>query len=266
MLNHFRTLLLNLSYAGDPAEHIPVGFSSRKLEDVFNNIHRTLFPTATSRLYKTFLAHSYLNVISAAGMSVDLLTFDKRISYSLDYSDYFKIFRHSNPVISAAEHPIFVYGHFMGNSTNEGFYDNYQISQVDMTQKIVVYSTVKEKYLSATQIFDSAEPDAEILLDFTEPVSAPVPIAGTGISFTIGGGPTFNDTADKTWEFLVEAPFIFDLGRTINEVSAAAVDALFEFKPEIDTKKFENLWRQHYNPVYRLAGLLLAYTTKLNSA
>ncbi len=128
-----------------------------------------------------------------------------------------------------------------------------------------MYSTVRDIYINGSNQYPSDDVGAEITLDFTEIVSTPVVIGSTGISFSIGGGPTFTDSADKTWEFLVEAPFSFRFDEIFSDLLTSNTSALFKYKPTVDVSTYENLWNKHFNPVYRVAGLLLAYVTKLSA-
>lgn len=265
MLNHFRTVLLNLPYAGDPTEHIPKDFGGVSLLAPFKEIYQVLFPKATSRYYKLFLAHNYQKAVEAAGLGNDLKKYDARMSYTGEYSDFFKIYRHSNPAVSNPLHPLFVYGHYTGTENSSNFYDNYRITQVDDTLKVLLYSTVKELYIKGNQTFEEPESDAEILLDFTSGNSAPVLIGSTGISFSIAGGSTFADTSDKVWEFLVEAPFNLNFSILVKQLETVNTAALFAYKPKVDVRSYQNLWLTHFNPVYRIAGLLLAYVAKLSA-
>lgn len=261
MLNHFRTLLLNLSYNGDPTEHIPEDFRARTLTPELDAIHKLLFPVDTSRYYKLFLAHCYLQVIKAAGLDDELKSFDPRISYSLDYSDFFKIQRHSNPAISSTSHPIFIQGSFRGNETGGSFYDSYLITQVDNLESVYIYSKVKKHYIKENLLFEQIEDAAKNNLTFTNGVSAPVIIGSSGITFSLGGGDTFADSANKTWEFLVEGPYSFDLLKKYNTLKLYNTSVVFKGK---NPTKFENLWKQHFNPIYGLAGFLISFITAIN--
>jgi len=265
MLNHVRTLLLNLSYDGNGAEHIPSSFLQLPLPAPFSEVNAILFPSGSSRSYKQFLAHHYLNIIRAAGLEERLKDFDSRISYPLDRSDFFKIHRNSNPFVSNSAYPIFVYGKFRGNETNDSFYDNFEITQVSNTTKVLIYSTVRKKYMNGNSLYDTAEVAAENQLSFVDNLSVPIIIGSTGISFSIDGGATFTGTANKSWQFLVESPFETQVVKIINALSNLPLERLFQLPSRIDTKTFENLWKKHYNPVYRLAGLLLTYVSKLDN-
>lgn len=267
MLNHFRTLLLNLPYDGQGNEHIPSQFSGLILTSPFKELYSILFPQGSSRYYKQFLAHNYISIIRAAGLEDELKVIDSRISYSTDNTDFFKIYRYSNPAISSTAHPIFIYGQYRGIETNSNFYDNFLVTQVDNTENVLVYSTVREVYINSLgQQFTTPDAEAEIVLDLSNGMtSEPVSIGSTGISFVISGAATFTATSDKTWEFLVESPFKFNITTILSQLKAYDINKLNNFAPKVDVANYINLWNQHFNDAYRLAGLLLAYVTKLNS-
>lgn len=266
MLNHFRTLLLNLNHVGDNTEHIPINYLSLDLPKELIKVYDVLFPKGISRLYKIFLIQNYLNIIKAADLEAEILKFDSRISYSND-PNFFKINRITNPIVSNERHPIFIYGKYVANSINQNYYDNFLISQIDDTQKINIYSKVKKVYINNGKTYTEPTDETEILLDFTDiNVSKPIPIGSTGISFAIGNKPEFFDTSNKTWEFIVESPYIFEFNKIFESLlNTEITDSLFNYRTDIDVTKYENYWKFHYNPVYRISGLLLALAKKINT-
>lgn len=267
MLNHFRTLLLNLGYAGDAEEHIPSEFQSLTLSGPLAELYALLFPATASRFFKRFLAQSYISLIHAAGLQDEITSFDPRISYSLDTGDYFKINRFTNPSISSSAHPIFLYGEYATTNATGNYYDSYRIEQISNSTNIRIYSNVREKYVKLDGTYTPDAGSAAIALDFTDPnTSARVPIGNTGVSFAIGGGATFTGSSSKTWEFIVEAPFKFGFDKVYKILQGSLTPArVLDYKPEVDVTKFANLWKQHYNPVYKVAGLLIAYVKKVDS-
>jgi hypothetical protein len=89
MLNHFRTLLLNLSDVGNANEHIAPGFVARNLSDKPLALYRLLFPTTTrDRILK--LGHSYLELLESTQLGDVITLQDPRISYDLkvDFDDF----------------------------------------------------------------------------------------------------------------------------------------------------------------------------------
>ena len=266
MYNHFRTLLLNLPYAGNAEEHIPTTFNGIILPEPLSSIYKLLFPDGTSRYYKRFLVQNYLQLIESAGISNVLTNIDPRITYDLTTSNYFKFYRNSNPVVKDIMHPIFISGKYSNNSSSDSHYDNFLISQVGNSTNVTVYSTVNKVYLTPTG--KTNDPiAAELTLTIGDGNTTKcIPIGGTGVSFSLGGANTFTNSSDKTWEFIVESPYIFDFNATLQALlTNPTTKELFEFKPEVDVTKYKNLFDTHFNNVYRLAGYLVAYVIKCNS-
>lgn len=84
MINHFRTLLLNLSYAGNNSEHIPSSFVARQLPDKTLTFYQTLFPTGSSRARILELGQVYLELIEATRLSEVITAQDPRVTYVLE--------------------------------------------------------------------------------------------------------------------------------------------------------------------------------------
>lgn len=115
--------------------------------------------------------------------------------------------------------------------------------------------------------FDTSDSDGEVLITFESgaKTSNPLFIGQTGVSFTITNisNEDFITTPDKTWEFLIEAPYSFDFIALMN--SLAALDpfkVLKKYSNELDF--FEEQWETHFNLLYRFAYLLIAYVTVIN--
>lgn len=262
MLNHFRTLLLNLPYAA-PEEHIPRAFNGIELPVGAGEIYTTLFPSSTTREFRSFLAHNYIKLIYAAGLEAELKRYDSRISYPVERDDFFKIYRHSNPVVSNFENQILIYGQYSGNIVNNSFHDDFRISQVGSTSNILIYSTVQSRYINGSNRYDTVDPAAQIALTFNAGVSDIVNVGTTGVSFKIVSADPFTNTGNKTWQFVIEAPFVFNFNSIFSDLKSLSLHKFFQLKSD-DITKYENLWNDHYNPVYQMAGLLLAYISKLN--
>lgn len=262
MLNHLRTLLLNLTYQM-PSEHIPIGFQARSLPDDLLAMHQILFPFETTRYYRLFLVQNYLNIIRGAGFDDKVLEFDTRISYDLQNDQFFKIHRFSNPKISNTKFPLFPSGRMENADRSSYYYDSFLIRQVGSTANITIYSRVDGVYLDGSQTFTDAA-SAEISIVANGSVTEPIDIGKTGVSFVLGLGETFTSSSNKTWEFLVEAPYEFDFADTLERISILQPFKLFD-KYGLDLTEFENIWNLHYNPVYRFSAFLLAFGKVINS-
>lgn len=91
MINHFRTLLLNLPDAGNPDEHISKGFVARTLSGKPLSMYQVLFPSNSSRARKLELAQAYLELLEATRLSAAVTSIDTRITY--DLKEDFKNFK-----------------------------------------------------------------------------------------------------------------------------------------------------------------------------
>jgi len=59
---------------------------------------------------------------------------------------------------------------------------------------------------------------------------------------------------------------VFDFNAKLNELllNSLAVDDMLNYSKELCSTTYENLWRTHYNVVYKFVGLLLAYVERVN--
>lgn len=264
MLNHFRTLLLNLDYSGDVSEHIPSKYIPIQLPSKLARLNSVLFPETASRFYKTVLAHTYLNILDSAGFSDEVKSYDKRISYDLTDSSFFKVNITSNPKISDSQFPIFVQGLLNQYDDRDGYYDIFLVRQKENTLNISVYSRNKSKYLLGVSEYNDVN-DALIPIVFSGG-SSNLCFAGTsGIRFNIGGDTTtFQATSNKSWEFSVESPIKTDIPTIYARLLALnPFNILNGFK--VNIADYEYIWNNQKNLLYKLAAFLLAYVRVLNS-
>ncbi len=262
MYNQFRTTLLNLAYASDPNEHIPSEFGGVELPPVLATIYNILFPPNTSRFYKNFLAHSYLQLIMAAGLEDTFTLYDSRITYDVNNHNYFKIYRNSNPIVSNAAFPIFISGKYSDVLSNTYYYDRFLISQIDNSSTVSIYSIINQVYLVGAQKTTDVEDAAIPVIFLSGDVSEPINIGSTGLNIKIGG-LNFTGSSDKTWDFVVEAPYSFNFKPLIQKIkNDPRSKELFNYRPDVSVTKYENLYNDHFNTVYQLAGYLVAYVIK----
>ena len=92
MVNHFRTLLLNLSDVGTLSEHITKGFTARQLSGGPLSFYQMLFPTGSSRSRVLELGQAYLELIEATDLSEVITLQDPRVTYDLksDFNNFKK--------------------------------------------------------------------------------------------------------------------------------------------------------------------------------
>jgi hypothetical protein len=269
MFNHFRTLLLNESFAGVGSEHIPSGFVSISLFSSLKNFYKLLFPENSSRFYRSFLTHNYLNLIESAGLSNDLKSFDPRISYDLNAEkDFFKFHRISNISYGSAvdnkNFSLTIKGKYNAQIDVDDHYEHILISQTGVNT-VTVQSLVNNKF------YLNSSGGTNHTLNFTDNAGHTGPtdfvnIGNTGISFSLYA-PTNFATTTKTWEFIIEAPFnfSFDNLNSLLKISDNAINQMLAVTPNFDTSKYENLWKTHFNPVYRVSGLIIAFVSRIDA-
>ena len=268
MLNHFRTTLLNLSFF-EPSEHIPEEFQAKVLPQDLQKIYDKLFPPKSARFYRLFLVSCYLKLIDTVGMYDAVTALDARISYDLDTKEYFKIHRRSNVIMSEDNNfELNVLSKFGTVTYNNYNHDTFLIEQIDDTNQIRILSRVKNLYVKDKEEYrDKEDSDAYITVTFDgdSAVSNIISIGQTGITFNlvkIGPGD-FTATGDKSWEFIIESPYTFDLLSVIRQLETTnPFKTLNNYNAEL--AQFENIWESEFNPIFRFAALLIAFTYTVN--
>ncbi len=132
---------------------------------------------------------------------------------------------------------------------------------------MTIFSRIKNKYINGSDEF--ANPDVEARVDVVFPINSltsnPILIGRTGVKFTLSHpvGVSFTDSSDKNWEFLAEAPFIFDpLSIYRQLVNSKSFNVLVKYNKGLGD--LENIWNEHFNPIYKLSAFLIALVTVVN--
>ena len=270
MLNHFRTLLLNEPYTA-AGEGIPFGYAPKKLPNDLQQIYNILFPPDCSKHYKTFLVQNYLNILSGTGNLSTVLSFDKRITYDLTNSDFFQVSRFSNVVTNAPTYTFEITNGFNTNKFNDYFYDSFEVTQVS-DNIISIFSNIKLKYLNGASEFDTSVPDAWITLVRDTSMQArnyykEVSIGLTGAKFRIIE-PTQDamlSDSDLLWKFIIEAPYIFDVVQVYKNIEQANPFAVLNKYDKVLITPYEQDWINNHNSIYRLAAVIIALVTIINT-
>ena len=94
MINHFRTLLVNIAVDRDSLvpvkgeEYIDPSFSPVPLTGKLKEAQNTLVPLAASRADKNFYAYALMRFVHAPDFEIYTTTFDRRLVYDIDQSIY----------------------------------------------------------------------------------------------------------------------------------------------------------------------------------
>lgn len=237
-------------------------------------IHSLLFPSGTSDYYKQFLLFNYLKVIEAAGLFEHTLKYDKRISYDLhdlsESSEYFRIPKISVPRSSDRRFTLLPSGEMVLQQDLNYFFNTFIIRQIDNSPIISIFSPVQRKYYKFGMSESYYMNDMTTTLSLSEVdsnMTKQIKIGDTGLAFNIVGPmEEFVLEPNKTWKFTAETAFKFDLAKFIKQLGGdfERIKEMFDYGRNIADQNYENLWYSHYNDVYKLAGLLLAYVERVN--
>ena len=238
----------------------------RELQKVYN----ILFPATITVHYKQFLLYSYLRIINLTDYADAVKATDSRISYSLDeLLDYFKFRNISIAPASDANYRLLVYGAGRSDESSRNFTSVYTVSQQSNTATVLIHSDTQELYYHPTKAPSktSVGMTISVVVSGSDPlVSAPIVIGDTGLTCVLGGKSALTASSNKVWRLSVDSPVNFSVLDKIKslDTSGPAVDDMFKYQQTNCTQTYQNLWEMHYNPAYRLAGLLLAYVERVN--
>lgn len=248
-------------------------FSTLKLPRELLGFHQLLFPQTTSVYYKHFLLYAYLRLVAGTSLNAEVLKYDPRITYDLEsLQDYFRFYRNSNPYSSDQNFALRLMGNLQPDDSLNYYLNNFVIRQVGDTARVLLFSTTQGVYYKegSPPSGKSDGMSSQLTLNPATGASNILRIGSTGLSFFIAG--PFDDTdvgfltkADRTWSFTAETPFIFDFIKKLEELEnhPQILSSMLAYANEKCDANYENIWRMHYNSVYRFVGLIMAYVERV---
>lgn len=253
MFNHFYSLLRNKKPDTEDVILIPQQFKKVTLTPVLKNIDELLFGRNTSIVYKNAVAHILMSTIKATPYADRIFSrYDDRYSYDLtSIRDYFSVTR--NLVIDDSGISAKVFGSYKTDIRKGRVSDTIIIKSTGTSNEVTVYSA-KNYFSAKTET-----------LSFTNGISNLVKVANTGISFLIDtGGLTFSDAA-RTLKIEVSGPISIDSAALLSTITSRTDLTLPVLKQPraTDDDTFYYLFNQHYNMVYKTAGLLAEYVDRI---
>lgn len=184
---------------------------------------------------------------------------------------FFKQHKLTNYTAPDAVFNILLMGAASTNDNTEADTNNFIVKQIPETSSVQVYSTTEQKYYKAGKLpgYSSADMSIAVTPTGTAPnVSTAIPVGDTGASFSIVGplADLINVQANPLF-FSIEAPYSFNLVAKLKELDNAqqVVSDMLNFGSGAANVSYENMWKMHFNSVYRLSGLLLAYVERVHS-
>lgn len=237
------------------------------------NFYNLIFPENSSKYYKQFLLYAYLKIINSTDLADKVALYDNRISYNLEEIDTY--FRLNQISVSLATDPLFkLYpsGKYNISEKIQGPVQSFIIKQKENTNRLLVFCITDGNFYKkgVPENNSSLNMESELVYSVDAPkLSTPIAIGDTGLSFTISnssGLSTLTDSANKLWTFSVDTPLAFDYVNKLTELnnSSFIINEMFNFRKESCDIAYENYWRTHFNNLYKIAGLLVAYVERIN--
>lgn len=248
-------------------------FSALQLPRELSGFHQLLFPQTTSTYYKHFLLYTYLKLIAGTSLREETLKYDPRITYDLtELQDYFRFYRNSNPYNSDQNFILRLLGNLKPDESLNYYLNNFVLRQIGNTSSLLLFSTTQGLYYKDGAAASKKAEGMSVQLTYNSTTGSSniIRIGATGLSFFIAG--PFNDPdlglltkADRTWAFTAETPFIFDFSKKLEELEnhPQILSSMLAYNSEKCEANYENVWRMHYNSVYRFVGLLMAYVERV---
>lgn len=250
MLNHFRTLLLNLdgdsaSDANFPGEEIiPPGFRSIALPTYLQSLRRELFGARPDRAMLNYRLYQFLSVLHDTELEEYILDLDSRTTYGVR-EDLFdnSLFVPSSIKTGSQDSALFIFG-------PDATPDDSGVMREDWQVVLTSTTTADISHRSYPKVSDS------ISFTVTDGLSSLINVPGSGYSVKIKNG-----VAGDRWSIEAFSRPSRSLGTIVaglRSVGETTLLQLFGSSPEEPFLTFRNLWAKHPETAYQLGGLLLA--------
>ena len=273
MINHFRSLLLNETastlVAPNTAHslHIDPSFNKLTLPADVALVYGLLFPNSNVES-KLYLVDAYLALLKATGLDQAALELDSRITYTLeDSSSLFNTKRFSVGIPSAS----YAAAKWLRVA-------NFNLNLLPLDYDVNITLTIAQlTNTTNVQVTRGATIwRASTALVFTDDVSAPISVYNPAdvnnkaFDFSLkytGGATTFVNSSAKSWTVRLSLPFnliwsdrAINLQKNINTVT----QVINSYPGFPSSTSYDNMWNQHFNSNYRLAGLVVALMYRMN--
>jgi len=274
MINHFRSLALNVSSAGLPSPHtarsihIDPNYSAVPLTQPLSELYSILYPS-TDLDVKLWLAHSHMALMAGCGMTPAVTALDPRLTYDPMSSTAHMLPRAISvgvPLTDEAENPDVALRVF-----------NYEYAPAWLDARMVRKINIEQQ--TNTNNLVILEDEAQIgvgTLSFSGGLSNVVTVLNPDnnknrlFQFNIKypSSPGFTSTSGKKWEVTLTAPPHELVPRLLSACLAkrSVVNrALASSKGHPSAESFDRVWESHFNENYKLAALHVSMVYRINA-
>lgn len=253
MINHVRTLLLNLSGENRPVptfpgeEYVPPAFTARAVPPALASVRRVLFGNSPDRAMMNYRLRQFMCLLHASELVEFVLAPDPRTTY-LPFNDRLLRTVCRGPVVTQT------FGAVKGFNILNSFTFADPSGRLKRQWKV--------KVLDGTTVqLDSFNDDGRTKTEVqtysvVDGLSTPLALGESGLQYRFESGVGSVWLVDLLYRPAASLPgLVTQLEILLSDQSR---DALFGSDPVEPYATFRNLWDRHDVPAYRLGGVILA--------
>lgn len=258
MINHARTLLMNVNGSARPAatffmeEYVPPDFEAQELSSSLQDVYNVLFGSNSDNAFLNFRARQYMYVLHSTEFAQYVTDLDSRVTYLNDRS-----------IVETSQAALIEPLNSLATA------NLFEVGEVEVTPSVPqMLPSWQLEVLAALYVRTTHEKSGrklDTVITITDGLTNVIPMAGqadygvrmeASLSLTVGAKwriskPVFPD-ADLT-------QLVADL-----ETVEASLNKLFGVTEPYRT--FKELWNKHALLSYRLSGALLAFVYRAEEA
>lgn len=265
MINHARTLLLNISGSDAQsvvgAEHVPDEFLAKTLSPELTSVRRTIFGSDPDQLFLNYRVRQCLILLHSTELDEYVRKLDNRITYDTTFKlDLFSpsVFKTSIRRVRGAKFKSHVSGELAANEARGRCLHRWRLRVVDADTVNV-----------ARRGHETG--DEEVAVTVSGGLSSPIPLHGSTLTARLSV-PAADDSLAAIIDNTYTVDGIARPSTTLIDVAAhlrssigdAVSRALFGARPVEPFKTFRNLWYDHTVLPYSMGGLLMALIYRTN--
>lgn len=251
MINHIRTLLLNvsgtnrLSYDSPGEQYVPPSFTARTLSIPLQRVRRCLFGNSPDRTMLNYRLQQFLALLHGNELEEFVLSPDPRVTYLPFTHDLMDAVLHGAEVVQTAgtAKVFYVLGGYTPVESSGRLLQKWQVTVTDGTTVTVETYDADGRTYTTTYSYT-----------VTDGLSSVLSLPGSGLSYRFESG------TGSVWQVQVVSRPVVTMPQIVQNadslLDASCYDALFsETEPY---RTFKRLWETSDEPPYRLSGLVLA--------
>ena len=272
MINHFRTVSLNVSAVGLTSPHtarnihVDPTYAPVTLTGDLAALYDMFYPSSNLDA-KLVLTQAYMSLVEGCGMGEAITKLDPRVTYKIltpDAPDNLSKISVGVPTTSNAQSPsiwLRVYNYdYRPAWLTTPLTRTFSIEQQTNTLNL----NVKE---DATLIYTTA---VSFTGQYSNVVTVPDPVSGKSMfQFQIKHptSPAFTSTSGKKWSVTFSVLYPELISQQVKEMNRrqGTISRLLSTQRLPETTSYDELYQKHFNEVYRLAGLYISLVYRMNA-